>query len=289
MSACAVGHEARGRHLDGCEGLDDGTCTGCVPVLAAPGLQVCAGHREGTWEALRTLDALWTAVEASQVLRAGQKSRGGSEPPLPVDEAAADWRWRLRTCLVGWCKVLEADFGLTLDGAEDTVRWMAAKVRYQTDRLLAHPEHADQLVADMLGWVEEDGTRHTGFAAEGRRLMFRGGSRPLTILCDCGDRVRVEPSGDEYMTCPTCGETGVWQWWRRRLAPETEERMTGAEVVAWLREAHRIVLTEETLRKWVQRGKLMPEREPGRASTYLPQAVALVAMSQREVTASRLA
>ena len=69
---------------------------------------------------------------------------------------------------------------------------MAAKVRYQTDRLLAHPEHADQLVADMLGWVEEDGTRHTGFAAEGRRLMFRGGSRPLTILCDCGDRVRVE-------------------------------------------------------------------------------------------------
>ena len=53
--------------------------------------------------------------------------------------------------------------------------------------------------------------------------------------------------------------------------------------------ASKIGCTAETLRKWVQRGKLMPEREPGRASTYLPQAVALVAMSQREVTASRLA
>ncbi len=284
--SCAAGCTLRGRHLDDCG--DPEQCRGCLPALAADGLQVCEWHREQVWKALRGLETLWVDVEASGVLKAPQGGRRGAEPAMPLDVEASDWRWRVRACLVGWCKVLEEDFGVSLDDAQDTISWMVSKLKYQADRVLAHPEHADQLCADLLGWTEDDGKRHTGLMTEGRRLEGRGAAKALTILCDCGDRVKVEPAEDAYMTCPTCGETGVWKWWQQRLAPETEDTMTAAQVVQWLRSAHRITLTEATLRQWVSRGKLTSIRsQSGGASTFRPQAVALVAMSQREVSVPR--
>lgn len=284
MIHCQAGCVRRDRHLPDCPG----DCTGCEPRMAAVGLRVCERDRENVWDALRGLETLWVDVEASGVLKGAHGgTRGRSGHPLPIDPDATDWRGRVKACLIGWCKVLEEDWQVSLDDAQDTVGWLAGKVRYHADRILAHPEHADQLVADLCGW-DEDGRRHEGLIAEGRRLMGRGGAKPLTILCDCGDRVRVETDPDADMTCRTCGETGVWAWWRRRLAPETEAHMTGAQVVAWLRTSHRITIEEATLRQWVSRGKLVPlQREAGQASTYLPEAVAIVAMNQMATRIAR--
>ena len=108
---CARGCLIRARHLDGCQ---DETCAGCMPAMAAPGLDVCERDADNAHAALSgatSLAALWVDVEDGMTLRARQSGAGGSGRPLPVDLDAAGWRQRVRTCLVGWLLILEAEFG----------------------------------------------------------------------------------------------------------------------------------------------------------------------------------
>lgn len=285
---CAVAH-TRG-HLDGC---DDDTCAGCRAVLAADGLQVCGWHADRVHEALsghQSLAALWDDVEDALTLRGRPAGARGSGRPLPVDLDSAGWRGRVRACLVSWCLVLEEDFDVRLDGADDTVAWMADRVSRHATRLLAS-EHADQLCADLLGWVEtaDDGatTRHDGLLHEGRRLAFKASSaRRVTVQCpSCPKRVEFDPDA-EWIAC-SCGEGGVPSWWVDQIAPKVDGPMCAPSLLTWLLENHRVRdLTETTLRKWVQRGTIVTAgRDDMGRTLYDPISVAAVVVARRARTA----
>lgn len=238
---------------------DTDTCGGCLPRPAADGLQVCQTCEERARKALRDLPALWDDVQDAGVLKGASRGKGAGGTPLPIDPDAADWRTRVRACLVGWCLVLEEDFDATLDGATDTVAWMADKVGIYAGRILADVQHADQLVADLCGWVEDDGTRHVGLVTEGRRLEGKGASHGIRLLCACGERVPVvtdadgRPDEEAILTCRGCGAWGVLSWWREQLATGDLPAMTISGLVRWLaQQGHRT--TEKALRVKADRG-----------------------------------
>lgn len=261
MIACQSGCQQRDRHRDDCPDTD--ACPGCLPRPALDGLRVCGACVDRTSDSLRALPALWADVEHAGVLKGASASKGGDGNPLPIDVDAAGWRTRVRACLVGWCLVLEEDFGISLDDAQDTITWMSAKVRTQAMRILAHPEHADQLVADLCGWTEEDGTRHQGLLSEGRRIEGKGVSQSVRLLCNCGERVPVitdedgKPDEEAILTCRGCGSWGLLSWWRKQVLTGDLPAMTISTLVQWLaQQGHRT--TEKALRVKADRGVITP-------------------------------
>ncbi len=258
-SLCAVGHNLRGRHIDGCV---EEPCAGCLPALAADGLRVCLGHEAKVREALRELPSVWADVEASMALRGKRYGTiGRTSMPLPIDDITTGWRDRSRACLVTWVKVLEEDFDASLDGCQDTVQWMADKVGIYAGRLLAS-EHADQLCSDLLGSTDEDGKRHGDLWGEGRRLAFRGSSgTPQRIKCSCGTWVTVNLV--DVMTCRGCQEWGDINWWRQREVGEDPAPMTLRDLSLWLALHHGRNVPERTLRGMADRGAIVPVQRQG--------------------------
>lgn len=293
------------RHRPQCT---DDTCRGCQPQPTAPGLLVCADDVQVVRVALRPtrhpspdergkrvpadslgIPDLWDAVSDAGVMRARAAGGSGGGRPIPLDADAAAWRTRVRTFLVAWCRTLEDDFGVSLDGAEDAVPWMCRRIAWHADRLLAHPDHADQLVADLDGWAEDDGPRHEGLLAEGRRLAFRARGHAVRIRCGCGTWVPVELEEDgrvdtgAIITCRGCGEYGTLDWWRRREAPSPDP-LPLRLLPDWLLTVHGLSVPLRRLRDLADRGEITTvERKgdgPGRPSRrYDPVAVAAVIMS----------
>lgn len=284
-------------HLDGCQ---DAGCAGCRPRPAAVGLQVCARDETGAREALRALPGVWDDVVDAGVLRAPTGGSGGQGRPIPLDVDGAAWRLRVRVCLIGWLRVLEEEFGLCLDDAVDDVSWMVHRVAVQAGRLLAS-EHADQLCADLLGWVEEDGPAHQGLLSEGRRLAFRSRGSRQRIRCMCGGWVSIETDTDgridteAVLACRLCREFGVIGWWQTRVVGDQPRPMTLRELPDWLALVHGLQVTSQRLRTWADEGALralsgpVPAQEerrgPGRPPRrYDPVEVAAVVL---EMTARR--
>jgi hypothetical protein len=235
---------------------------------------VCLRDEERARTALRDLPGLWVDVESSMTLKARQRGSRGRGDALPVDVDAADWRLRAKACLVGWVKVLEEDYAVSLAEARDDVAWLAHKVGVHAGRLLAS-DHAGQLHTDVLE-----------LAGQGKRLAFRSSSgAPITVACPgCGTRVRLDPDA-EWIEC-VCGQGGVLMWWRRRLAPDLGEPMPAPDLIAWLRLNHRYRLTEVQLRQWVTRGHVTADgRDDAGRSLYDPVKVAAVVIQRRARTA----
>ncbi len=282
-------------------------CRGCKPAPAAPGLLVCADDVQAVRVALRPvrqpgpdeagkripadslgIPDLWDAVTDAGVMRARAAGGGGGGRPIPLDADAAAWRTRVRPFLVSWRRTLEEAFGVSLDGAEDAVPWMCRRIAWHADRLLAHLEHADQLVADLDGWSEPEGPRHEGLLAEGRRLAFRGRGHAVRIRCTCGTWVPVELEEDgrvdtgALLTCRGCGEYGTLDWWRKREAPNPDP-LPLRLLPEWLLTVHGLSVPLRRLRDLADRGTITTvERQSegvGRPSRgYDPVAVAAVIM-----------
>lgn len=277
--SCAAGCTLRSRHLDDCG--DPEQCRGCLPALAADGSHVCSLCDEKARRALRELPGLWVDVEDAGTLKGRQNGTRGSGRPLPIDPDAADWRQRLRACLVTWVKVLEEDFGANLDGCQDTVQWMADKVGIYAGRLLAS-EHADQLCSDLLGSTDEDGKRHGDLWGEGRRLAFRSASsQPMRIKCVCGERVRVDP--DNLMECRNCGEWGDINHWMR-FAPEIPGPRTAQDTINWLLVKHGQQVQYDTLRQWrVRHASIAAGRDDKGRALYDGDAVLMLVQRTRRI------
>ena len=174
-----------------------------------------------------------------------------------------------------------------MTGESAEIAWMVDVLSRHAGRLLAS-EHADQLCADLLGWTEDDGTRHEGLKREGERLAFRSPSRSVRLLCACGVRVpvptdsegRVDP--DEVFACPGCGEAGVLGWWQRTLVGDPVPMPLSA-LPDWLAAVHALVVTARRLRDWADDGVIEPvERVPSQRGglarrLFDPVAVAVVA------------
>jgi len=283
VTACAAGCLIPARHL--AEHDEGDTCTGCLPARVATGLLVCERCERRVREALRALSVLWDDVLDAGALKGRSGAQRGTGRPLPIDTAAAEWRTALRTCLVAWCKVLEEDFGATLDGARDTIAWMADKVAIYAGRLLAS-EHADQLVSDLLGSVDEDGKRHGDLWGEGKRLAFRSSSgSPQRIQCPCGLWVKAATDTVTVMEC-ACGEWGTLDWWRQRVVGDDPAPMTLKDLTLWLALMHNVQVTERRLRSWADDGTItalvrdgLPQGGGRGVRRFDPVAVAVVAQS----------
>lgn len=240
------------------------------PRPAAPCSEVCTRCEHQTRDGLRDLPGLWADLGDT---RRGQRPRTGgrsADAPQPISGEAVAARSAIRACLVAWCLILEEDFRMQVPA--DTVRAMARHVAVQAGRILAHPEHADQLVHDVTTAVRE-----------ARRLAYPVSS--LTVECTCGQRVRVDQDPDVVTTCRGCDEAGTSLWWQERLVPETTELMTARIGVDWLSREHRITVEEDAVRQWVRRGYLRPatrRRQPGAthgqpAALYAPIALLMAA------------
>ena len=164
------------------------------------------------------------------------------------------------------------------------IAWMVDRLGVYAARILAS-EHADQLVSDLLGSVDDDGVKHGDLWGTGRRLAFRAaGGRGITVQCpSCPLRVRLDPDA-EWIAC-TCGEGGVLAWWRTMLAGDLDAMRADA-LADWLKMTHRITLKPGTFRLWVHRGVIDSTGcdDQGR-KLYDPLQVAVVALKRREMSA----
>ena len=228
------------------------------PTETAPGLAVCRWHRDRADIDLRDLPDIRTAL----LLPTQRRNTGPSEEtPQPISDARRQARSAIRAVLVSWVLVLvEADRARIPEGLGDTQdAWCSDTVRRHLDWLL-RGEHADQLCHDL----EQAGT-------------WRGIAEPdpprLTVACECGDRVRVDP--DQIMRCRTCGAWGVLSWWVEQ-APQPDGPLTLKELPGWLLVQHGLDIPTTTLRTWRDRGWIVPVSSE-RSHRFEPAAVAAVA------------
>ena len=177
----------------------------------------------------------------------------------------------------------------------DVIGAICEHITRQLDRLLSG-DHAERLIADLLGWTEpDDGCtcpaphphRHEGITATARRLTSSGGRQPITVPCpSCPARVRLVTDEHGDVTCTSCGDTGDLRWWRSQLAPKTDQPMHADELAEWLESEHRIKLSLVTFRAWAMRGKITRlGRDDAGRTLYDPVEVAAVAIDQRSRTA----
>lgn len=297
----------RGRHYPGCP--DPEACGGCLPRLAAQGLAVCTRCEELTREALRDLPRLWGEVERAAVLKARAPGGGSGGSPLPIDAAGAAWRDRVRGTLAEWLLVLHREFGVTLDRTNADVAWMVHRLAVQAGRVLAHPEHAAQLVADLVGWTDEidfvdwrtgetlPGRRHEGLMREGRRLVFRAPAglsiRHTGCSAERPGRIPIDATPGLLLRCSACGEADTLDGWRSaETVAVPDEPLTLHELDEWLRLVHAVPVTYRLLRSWADDGHLQPV-----ATGVLPQgggrpvrrfdALTSLAVAQQRLAAGR--
>ncbi len=268
---CIVGHDVPGLHREGCpiEG-----CAGCMPAVAVSDLQVCGWHERRILDGLDELPGLWVDLadpRRSKPLGGVRSASTGS--PMLISDDARHARSAIKALLASWCLVLAEDYAMRVPA--DTVEAMAAHVRQHAPRLL-NSEHADQLCADLLGHVDEDGDRYEGAAHLARRLAHPSPAARQRIRCDCGDWVRVDP--DQVMTCRTCGTWGVLGWWMAR-AEVPSGPMTLRELADWLLAYRGLNVPHHTLRTWADRGLITPVSTEG-ARRFDPIAVATVAQAR---------
>jgi hypothetical protein len=222
-------------------------------------MEVCCGCETRVRKALAAIPGFWADLGDTRTGWKPHSGSGGSGGvPQPLSDDRRNARSAIRAGLVSWCLILEEDFSVTLPA--DTVRAMAHCIAVQAGRLLAS-EHADQLVCDLLGFVDEAG-RHSGILSEARRVLNLGtGHAGVTVPCpSCGSRVHVQVTDDE-IRC-SCGEWGVPRWWVTHAVPGSYDVMATADVLSWLAEHHRIRLHPSTITRWVDAGKLMPRERP---------------------------
>ena len=237
MTACVRGCVTE-RHLNECP-RDD--CRGCLPRLAAIGLQVCGPCERRVSDGLREIPALHDAL-LTPTKAGGRQGRitGSPEPPQPMRDEPRWEREAIRAMLVSWCLLMAEDYGMSLPA--DTVQAMAGHVHRQTIRLLAG-EHADQLTHDV-----------TLAVGDARRRAYP--SRPDWAVIGehaCGGLVRARASTGTA-TCDGCTVEAVIDWWRQELPSSDDDLLTDREAQAWLLLAYGRQVSLAAVRQWASRG-----------------------------------
>lgn len=251
---CIVDHAIPARHGPGCPGPD---CTGCLRPLAAPGSQACAWHDTRARAILRRLPGWWTQLGESLTTR--HSAGSAHAPAVPIPLAHIDARTRIQHVIQDWCLTLYRTWHLTLP--TPTIHAMSSHVATHTSRILAHPDYAADLLADILGtwtcpepldgqtWEETQPIWTPGLDSIG--TLLDPPTTAVRLLCDCGHRIPLDPTAlamAPLLTCGQCGARGTLDQWRARQAPETIDPLPLRDLPGWLLVHRGLTVTWERLR-----------------------------------------
>lgn len=270
VEQCAIPH----RHRPDCH---DDNCGGCLPRLATDDSLVCERDWTATVNGLRELPGLYVDLLCpTRAGSAGPRVSGSTEKRLPMNDGPRQAREAIDAVLAEWARVLE---GLRYTPTGVTVDSRAAFIRAHAPLLLKHPEHADQLVADVRTLVR-NGRRCAYPSSPAGQSM---GTCPVVVEGEtCGTPLRAR--GDQQtVTCPGCGTTDTPAGFLIRATPEAAQPMTTGELIAWLGKVARTQPTEEQVWQWASRGHIQKLGKVGREQTYDPVAVLVHVRSRRMV------
>lgn len=231
---------------------------------------VCDTCADGLSRALGDVPWLADELEITITKQRGLPTEGGpagSETPLPWHEAAADARRTLHGLLVTWARFCEEEqvrhssyaVGLPEDNLPALSRWLMWRVDGLTLRDIG-PEAVEEITAAV---------------ANCERLIDRRPDRWYAGPCvqevegsACGaDLYAKRATGD--VTCRSCGAVYDVAARREWLLAEAEDRLADcaaiARAVSWLGSEP---LTHDRVRKWAQRGRLIPKGHDGRRPLY---------------------
>lgn len=229
---------------------DEATCRGCQPARAADGLYLC-GHctaRIGR----DALDAATLHADLGQVLAGhggrGDSGPGGRDPGIELDPVAVEARDAIRAVLVGLCRMVGEERGITLP--RDKVLDMATYVARHARWLAAHAEGnpprpiAGEHAQDLRDLVTDGRSKRVAYAVPGDRTLIGLCNQPGPGPGDdagavCGARIYVRdnaPTLGAAIACPGCGASGTVQWWRWELcaAADGREVVDAYEAAAFL-------------------------------------------------------
>lgn len=157
----------------------------------------------------------------------------------------------------------------------DVVRALAQHIDRHLDALLADPDTARAVVADLCG-----------LRRDARRTANRSRDTRQRIACSCGAHVTLDAT--ERMTCPGCGAWGVLAWWVEQQAAQPAEAMTTYDLVGWLLIhgidlAARVKDPSNTIRQWAVRFPEHVQRVGSdRRGRALYAAAGVLAVAQRQ-------
>lgn len=169
--------------------------------------------------------------------------------------------------LLDWNRVLAAPppvgRQLTQPSATNTARALAGRLLAHLDWLLAHPDHADQVVHDLTAVVRDARSTVSPGAPMGVTLgacpepTVRHDEDGNLVKATCDAPVRAF-RGRPLISCPQCGVTADAWTWRDRIAgtlDPSEAPVADAYALApWLSAAWRRPITVEVIRQFASRG-----------------------------------
>ncbi|GIH98105.1 hypothetical protein [Planobispora takensis] len=242
-----------------------------APVCASCGTEL---HQH----LVEVVDGLAADLDAAlaRQARLGGVGRRGAETPLPYGEASAEAIWVLRTALVGWVRILEAEdqpFGPTCPGRcehgsctwvttqtlpDDTLPSMASWLARRVQGIRWHPaggEAVDELI-DAVRQARRAIDRRADLVycgpcgspdEDGQTCMADLYARPdaPVVRCRCGAAIDVH-------------DRRMW------LLRQAEEALgTAAEIARALTRLDQPV-TPERIRQWNRRDRLIPRDHDAR-------------------------
>jgi hypothetical protein len=285
-------------------------CTGCLPRLAAPGLQVCPGCERAAGEALAELPDLWVDLaERPRLAGVSKAPTTEGDTPDPMGDARRDARSAIKAALVFWCVILEETHSITVPDetriAQTTrsiAAWHSDMSRRSRENGQAEEAHRHAVAAaaarddretgrDILRAICEHITRHLDTLLAGddaeqlvsqvkgarhgaRGLAFASRGAAVRVRCACGKHIPLDASSSlAVTTCRTCHASGDRDWWVTHNAPPAPAPKTLPDLFDWLT-AQNLHLTLRQVRGWADAGHLAAvnaeDVKRGVARTYDP-------------------
>ncbi len=238
-------------------------CSCGRPVQDATICQDCSDRLE---QALEDTPALVHDLEItrSRQSRIGSQSIGivvrGAERPLPWDQHASEATDLLRDTLNSWVRVV-LDGGAArprmLAGQASRITVMARFLLAHHERLRQHPDAADAV--DEIGHAVDNARRVTDRAPD---RMYAGPCREeYGPDGDTGERcctAHLYATNPRAVQCPNCKaihDVPPRQAWLLAVAQDQLETATNlSQALSRLGES----VTPERVRKWAQRGRVLP-------------------------------
>lgn len=283
---CAVpGCVLTRQHLDSCDRDLAPPCPGCLPALAAPGLQVCdrcagtTAHARDACRGCLVHDPLIAADVhgdlALQLRRSGtgEHTSGTPDRSPSVNAAVVEARGQIETTLRRLAALIAAERGFTAPRRQVRGRWyvdtsMPALGEFVSRSglwLAAHPKAADHVQALReishgrvwsLAYPVGSTRLHIGHCPLVVTWVTEQGGRQQLVDAVCGERLDWDSSRSALVHCPGCGTDETVEWWQRQIVGDLGGEVTAAVAATWLSMHWYRPVQPSVISNWASRGKV---------------------------------